>query len=181
MSTLVTNPIPLPYGDPISKPRDPFKGRDLQDVIEYLKGLKQFITEPWSQALDQQAQQLASAPTRVNSVSGENQSASIIATDLASSTLTGGLYEVRPYARIIQAASVSSSLQLVIGYTENGVVLARTFTAVTGNTITTIMTDPIITIHADPGTPITYAWTYASVGAPPMKYRYDLVLSQVTS
>lgn len=183
MSTLIVNPVPLPYGDALTKPRKRFDGKTLEDITTYLRSLESqgYITDPWSQSLDQLSQQVSSTPTRVNSVSAENQQATIVATDLASTSLAEGLYEIRPYARIVQAATTSSSLTLAIGWTENGVLQSKSFAALTGNTTTTVLTDPLITVHSDEGTPITYTWTYASVGGVPMKYRFDLVLARVAA
>lgn len=182
MSTLVTNPIPLPYGDPITTPRKPFKGRSLADVIEYLeKGLKGWITDTWSQSLDQQTAQLASSPTRVNSIAEPNLSAAIVTTDLAGVTVVAGLYEVTTYQRIKTVDGVSSSLQVTIGWTDGGVVQSEAFTALTGDTTTTKLTGPKKTFRSDGGTPITYAVAYASNTPAKMHYTLDLVLSRIAT
>lgn len=183
-SLLVVNPVSLPVGDAIAKPKKTFRGSTLRDVIEYLRSPFGFITEPWLQALDQQGQQITAAPQRLNTVSKTNQGAAIAATDLTSDTIAEGLYEVRVYARITTRASTgaqTSSLTITIRWTEGGVAQSEAFTALTGNQVTTVLTGAAKTIRADAATPITYETAYASDTAGQMRYRLDLVLSRVAA
>lgn len=183
MSSPIINPIPFPYGDPIAKVREVFDGNSLREVIEYLRkvGKQVYITDPWSQALDQQQQQLSSSPVTVNQVHEENQSAAIASTDLAGSTVAGGLYEVKAYQRITAADGVSSSTQITIGWTDGSVLQSETFTALTGDTTTTKLTGASKVFRSDAGTPITYAVSYASNTPAKMKFGLDLVLARVAA
>jgi hypothetical protein len=106
------------------------------------------------------------------------QQASITPTVLPTAALSAGLYRVSVYARITQAATTSSSLTVTIGWTDS-VPQSKSFPALTGNTTTTVLTDPPLLIRIDGNSPILYSATYASVGATPMQYRLDVVLERV--
>jgi hypothetical protein len=182
MSSPLINPIPLPYQDPISESKKTFKGRTLQDVIEFLQeGIKSWVTDAWAQSFDTQAAQLASSPTQVNRIAQSSLSAAVPTTDLAGVTVVGGLYEVRTYQQIRTADGVSSSLQVTLGWTYLGVAQTETFAALTGDTTTTHLTGPTKTFRSDAGTPITYAVAYASNTPAKMKYALDLILNLVAS
>lgn len=183
MSSLIVNPVPLPYGDPIAEPRKLFEGKTLAELITWVRGQgrKVYITDPWSQALDTQAQQLASSPAVINRIRESDLSASVASSDLAGATLAGGLYEVKANARIITAAGVSSSVTVTIGWTQGGVIQSESFAAIAGNTTTSGLTGPPKTFRADASTPITYAVTYASNPAGAAHYSLDLILSRLAS
>jgi hypothetical protein len=181
VSTPIVNPVPLPYGDPITTPRKPFDGKTLAEVIEYLrKGIKGFITDPWSQALDQVEQQVAASPTVFNRFSDRDINAAIATTDLAGAALGGALYKIEHYLAVITPAGVSSSITLTIGWTYNGVLQSFSYAAMNGNLTTTFQSGSAI-FRADASTPITYAISYASNPAGAMHYSADIVLSRVTS
>lgn len=182
MSTPIINPVPLPYGDPLTAPRKAFVGRTLSEVIEFLKtGPKGWITDTWSQSLDQQSQQLASSPVTINQIASKDANAAVATSDLSGIVVAGGLYEVRTYQQITTVDGVSSSLQVTIGWTYNGVIQSETFTALTGDTLTTKLTGPSKVFRADAATPITYAIAYASNTPAKMKYTADLLLSRVAA
>lgn len=130
----------------------------------------------WLFALAARSQSAASVlgtPTKLTT-----KAASISATPLTVPALNGGLYRVSWYARITQAATVSSSLTVTIGFTESGLALTEPGAAITGNTTTTVQSGSVF-IRTDAAAPITYATTYASSGATPMQYRLDVVCEQV--
>lgn len=182
MATLLPiNPIPPPNGDPIAAPRKSFSGSGLQDVLDYLRVQESqgYITQIWLRWLTQIQQVITAGTTRLNIVTKTAQSASIGATDFSGGSISGGLYLIQTYERITQAATTSSSLTVTLGWTDGGVVQSFSWPALTGNTVTTVLTGPPVTIRVDNRSPITYATTYASVGATPMKYSLDLVLSRV--
>lgn len=80
-----------------------------------------------------------------------------------------GLYRVSYYTRITQVATTSSSLDIVLGWTDGGNTCPFIGTTVAGNALTSAGS-AVVLIRADAGTPITYSTGYTSVGATPMKY-----------
>lgn len=119
------------------------------------------------------------ASARVNdALTKTNQSASLGATALQSRSLSAGLYRVDTYARITQAATVNSSLTVTVGWTENGIALSKSFTAMTGNTTSTVDGNGLL-IAIDAASPVTVSTTYASAGATAMTYRLSAVLTEI--
>ena len=108
----------------------------------------------------------------------QTQAASIASTAFDLPSLAPGLYQVTWYARITRAATVSSELTVTIGFTDG--VVAQTFSGalLNGNTTGTWQSETKL-IRIDEGTTITYATTYASVGATAMQYQVDFVVSSV--
>lgn len=103
--------------------------------------------------------------------------AAIGATPLAIGT-TGGLMRVNLYARITRAATTSSSLTPTFRWTANGIALSRTYTAVTGNTTSTILLDTF-PARMDANTALTYETAYASVGATSMTYSLEMAVERL--
>lgn len=165
-STFIPTSIPIPLQEPIAeaKTTNPLRG---------------FITFSWIQWLTSIAQSISLTATAVGGANISDQSASVPATDLASSVLSAGLYEVKWYARITQAATVSSSLTVTIDWTEDGGAQSYTAPAITGNTTTTKQPDIQLFLPIDGASPVRYTLTYASVGATPMKFKFAAVLSAV--
>ena len=122
---------------------------------------------------------LDSAPARASTASVTERAASIGTTSLNSGSLSAGLYQVSWFARITQAATVSSSLTVTISFTQGGVSLTLSGVALTGNTTTTVQAESPHLIRIDGATPVSYSTTYVSVGATAMKYRLDVVLTRV--
>jgi hypothetical protein len=185
-SVIPVNPVPIPIGDPISAPRQPFKGGTLADVLQFLRSQDAhgFITLTWQRWLGQQQQTISAGSTRISAVPLAAQSASIGATDFSGGSISGGLYMIPVYARITTAATtgaMTSSLIVAIGWTHGGVVQSFSWPALTGNSVTTVLTGPPITIRVDANSPITYTTTYASDAAGQMQYSLDLVLSRVAA
>lgn len=164
------NSAPLPVNDPIARPRRPNLNPDP------LEGL---VSDAWVEWFTRLNLVTNAAPGRVNPASAVTaQTASIATTDISGGALGAGLYRISYYARITTAAGTSSSLTVTLGWTESGVALGLAGTAMTGNTVTTVQSGTAL-LMVDSATPITYATTYASVGAPAMQYRLSVVLEQV--
>jgi len=171
VTNLVTSE-PIPLSDAIARPaRREYTERRQPDPLEGL------ITRPWQDWFSNLLRVISAVSTSVRSVSPSDQSASIGATDLAGGAINAGLYRITYYARITQAATVSSSLTVTFDWPDGGVVPTFSGAAITGNTTTTYQTGTLM-VRAS-GAPIRYATTYASVGGTPMKYRLDVVLEAV--
>ena len=76
--------------------------------------------------------------------------------------------------RIVRAATVSSSAQITIAWTDGGQAMSAVQAAVTGNLVTSGQTGTLLVRH-DPNTDVTAALTYASVGATAMRYDLDVI------
>ena len=153
------NNVPIPHYDPVVKP-------------------DRFLTEAWERWFDQLQIIMEAAAARVGSVGLAAQSATIAATDLSDGTLDAGLYRVSYYARITQAATVSSSLTVAFDWTDGGASLSFTGAAITGNTTTTYQSESQL-IHVDALSPVRYSTTYATVGATAMQYALYFTLEEV--
>ena len=105
------------------------------------------------------------------------QSASIGATPLSIGT-SAGLFRVSVIANITRPATVSSSLAVTIAWTQNGVAMSKAYPAITGNTTATY-TAEVLPVRIDPNTSLTYATTYASVGATTMQYSLEVAVERV--
>lgn len=171
MSALLDN-APLPVESEVVNGRDPSVPKGQQDPNE------RHLSFSWTKYLTVAMETLNRAVARLADVTLLNQTASIAATDF-SPGVAEGLWEVRWYARVTQAAGTSSSLQISIGWTDGGVAQSRTKAAITGNTTATNDQDGPFMIHCDASSPITYTITYASVGAPVMKYAAYFTLHKV--
>ena len=139
-------------------------GRATLVLIQWATSLKTFVDA---------ATQLVKAITPLT-----DQSASLPVTSIPSGSLPAGLYRVSYYARITQAASVSSSLTVTIAWTESAIALTLSGAAMTGNTTTTVQSGSAV-IRIDAPGPVSYSTTYASAGGTPMKYRLDVTLERV--
>lgn len=157
----------MPVQDPIARKRDPRKRPGERDELENL------ITDPWNKYLTNRDQIIAATSTRLVSVTLENQSASIGSTSFALGTLSAGMYIVYYYAAITTAATTSSSLTVTFGWTDEAVAKTYSGAAITGNTNATIQQGAIV-LAVDGSSPVTYATTYASVGATAMVYKLDM-------
>jgi hypothetical protein len=154
--------IPIPTGDPWVN-----KDLTLSDIaIKYLTAEGDVS--------------VAAARKLGNGVDITTQTASIGSTPIYLSAIPEGTYRISYYAQVTVPASSSSSLQVTLGWTSNGVAQSFVGTAMTTNSTTTIQ-DATKFIHVDANTPITYATTYASVGATSMQYLLSVVLEQVSA
>lgn len=148
--------------------RDPFRSRPF------------FISTDWSNWLQQSLVPRAEESAQVTAtVVLTAQSASIGTTPLPLTAIQPGLYRISWYLRITQPATVNSSIQLTLGWTDGAVNCTRTAAAVVGNTTSTTQSGSEL-IRIDGVTPINYSTVYVSVGATPMQYRLDLVVELVS-
>ena len=172
--------IPLPTGDPIGEAQEEFRGRTLESVVEHLRRTRQrvYLTPEWSLFFTQQQTDIQAGATRVSARSLTDQSASIGATDLSDGTLPAGTYLFSWFGTIVRAGGVSSSLTVTLDFTYRGGAKAKSFPAITGNTIGTF--DGLsLPIDIDSSSPVRYSTTYASSGAPTMLYDASFVLSRL--
>jgi hypothetical protein len=82
-------------------------------------------------------------------------------TPLPLTSVRTGMYRITVYTRISVPASVTSSLIVTIGWTDDGVNCSKALSDNNGNT-TDSTTNDTLPIHVDGGTAITYGVTYAS-------------------
>lgn len=95
-------------------------------------------------------------------------------------TVPAGYYRVSVYLRLTQAATTSSSVTPIVGWTDDtGQARTVSGTPYTGNAITTCAVPfaPVIRIQAN--SVITYAVSYGSVGATPAIYAVDVICERI--
>lgn len=170
----MSNPVPIPISDAISRPRrDEFARRNQRDPQEGM------VTQPWIDYFTDQGLAVSEAARLQTTVTLTAQGASVAATDMTDGTFSAGFYRVSYYARITQAATTSSSLTVTIDWTEGGVSPSFSGAAMTGNTVTTVQSETQM-LYIDALSPIRYSTAYASVGGTPMQYSLRLVLEFVS-
>lgn len=136
------------------------------------------ISREWLEYLTRIANRSDSTAQLLTHIGVVQQAAAIPATPVPLGDLAPGLYEVRYYARITQAATTSSSLTVTISWTDGGIACSLAGAALTANSVSTVQTNTYL-VRIDQATPVSYAAAYASVGAVPMQYALDVVISQV--
>jgi len=152
-----------PFVDPITKAKGLWLTTPFQIFLRTLR-----------QDLNQTARGVSPSP-----VISTDQNASITTTDLITPVpVVNGLYVFQWSARVTIADGVSSSVQPVLSWTWGGVVQTKTFTAMTGDTVTTTASETY-QFRADASAPITYAVTYASNTPAKMHYDFYAVLASV--
>ena len=136
------------------------------------------VTDPWIEYFNEITKTLDVQPRVLATVALTAQDASITATDMTDGTLSAGVYRVQYYARITRAATTSSSLTVSLSWTDGGVSPTFTGVAITGNTTLSFESrTQFIRIQAN--SPITFATTYASVGATSMQYSLYIKLEEI--
>lgn len=135
---------------------------------------------PWINWLSTLTRDVAAAPQRVASVALTGQTAAISPTSLPIGTVSAGLYRVTYHVRVTTAATTSSSVTPVFGFTSGGVACVTPGTAVTGNTTATNDSHSFL-IYVDAATAMTYSTSYASVGATSMAYELRVVAEKVNA
>jgi Na+/H+-translocating membrane pyrophosphatase len=115
---------------------------------------------------------------KVGTVALTAQGAAIGATTAPTAVVLGGLYLVRYYIRVTRAATTSSSVRVTIAWTGGGVAMQEVGAALTGNTTATHESGTMM-IRLDPGTTVSYAVAYASVGGTSAQYSFDLFLEEM--
>lgn len=133
--------------------------------------ITRYFAQRWRELTDRLVSAAFAAPGQL--VSYTSQSAAIVTAALVAST-SAPLYRVSYGLRVSQAAGVSSTATVTIGFTQGGVAQTYVGAAVTGNTTTSKQTDSFL-IRPDAGTVVTYAVAYGSVGVPSMEFSFDIV------
>ncbi len=87
------------------------------------------------------------------------------------------LYRISAYVRVTTPASVSSSVQVTVGWTDGGVAQSTSTAALTGN-LTTTQASLSLLVNADAGSSLTYSVAYSSVGTA-MVYALSVVAEAV--
>lgn len=164
--------VPLPADDPIARPRRKNLPQGQKDDQEGL------CTDVWIKYLQNREDAISAAPQRNASTSLSGQNASIGATSIPTGTINAGLYRASFYATVTTQATVSSSLEVTFAWTDHGQARSITSTAYTGNSVAEASTASVL-FYADAGAPVTYATTYASVGATAMVYSLSVVLERI--
>ena len=165
--------VPLPIQDRIARARRENLPAGIKDDREGT------LPDIWVKYFQSQSDTLKLSPSVASTpVSVTAQAASIGITAIPTSTLAGGLYRVSYYARITRAATVSSSLIVTIGWTETGVSLIQSGAAIIGNTTASNQNGTLF-LQVDASSPVTYATTYASVGATTMQYKLVVSLEVI--
>lgn len=156
---------------------DPPVFTDLADKLGRITGKwLSWITDPGSGDALGLAQAIAQAVGQpVNAVQLTSQNAAIATTSFPLGSFPGGLYRLSWYLRVTTADGVASSVTVTFGWTEGGLALTASGSAVTGDTTSTFQTGSAPLILTDAGSPITYATAYSS--NTPNKMNYELMLT----
>lgn len=175
-------PVPIPIDSPIAKRRDfdnyPLPKRSNEpDRPDPNDGM---LPKVWVDFMSFQSQSIEAAVQRAFLVSLTGQSAGIGATDITNGTLTTGLYTLKYYVRVTQAAGVTSSIQIDIDWKDGGITQTLAGTAQAGNTTTTLEQKTYF-LHIDGGSPVRYTATYASNPASAMQYALYIVLERISA
>ena len=104
--------------------------------------------------------------------------AAAIATTAAWTTTATGLYRLTYVLRVTQQATVSSNLQLTLGWTRAGIALPAVFAAIVNGGPTSVQSGSVL-VRADNASDLTYATAYISAGATPMTYELDVAVEAV--
>lgn len=108
-----------------------------------LEGLPHLITETWRQFFAESTQQsnIAASVARVTKL-GETAALTLAAVPITE--LAAGLYRVSVYTKIMTPASVNSSVQASIVFTDGVDVCTFPGTANTGNTVASVTSDSFL-------------------------------------
>lgn len=119
-------------------------------------------------------------PYRAQDLRLTGQSAAIPTTAIPMGALPAGLYRIGYALRITRAASTSSACALTVGWTDDAVVCTQAFASLTGNTTATTQNGTML-VRCAQESPLTYAVTYASVGATTMQFALDMIVESIPS
>lgn len=171
-----TNFAAFPIRDSIAVPVDPTLKPDKDGNITLPPLL---VPRPWIDWLTALTTRVETTPNNVETVELNTQMSSIGTTPLPMDNFGAGLYRITYYARITRAGTVSSSLTVALGWTDGAVNCGYTGPALTTNTVNSVQGHTIM-VRSDSPPVLTYATTYASVGATPMQYSLDIVAEVLT-
>ncbi len=145
---------------------------------DQLAGPGGMVAPIWNRYLTVLVQRVLATEWIVASTVQSAQGAAIAATDLGPA-LPEGLYAVKWYGRVTQAASSSSSLQVTVTWTDGGVAQSVSGASLTGNTTSTAESVSLPLFHADAGAQVKYAAAYSSSGATSMQFGLTVVLFSI--
>jgi hypothetical protein len=133
------------------------------------------MTQPWQRWMDEALiPRLERIPLVVGSYEHTDPlDATLPVTGLTNYDTEGGTLRLTYALRLTRVATTSSGVSATISWTENGLTRSFTTASLAANTIDQLATG-VILITSDPGTPVTVAATYVSVGATPMQYALDV-------
>lgn len=137
------------------------------------------ISRNWLTYLFGRDASIASAPTQIPKVVRAGQFASIGLTPIATGSTSAGAYRLTPFIRVVQAGGLTGTVQLVITFTDGGVVCSHTFPDLITNTVASIQADDTLIVRMDQATVLSYSVTYTSTGAPVMKYDLEIRLERM--
>lgn len=170
MTLLLLENAPIPAEDPVVRPPRPGRPND---------PLAWRLTEPFVGFFTRMASNVNLSPAIINDASLGDQAASIAATDLAGAALPEGRYSLMYWLTIVQAASVSSSIQITFSWTYRAVTKSASGAAITSNLTSANQSGSLPMFVSDGSSPITYATTYASSGATALNYDLFVALLRV--
>jgi hypothetical protein len=161
---------PIPSDAPIvGTARDPSSGKER---------ISKYMSEDFNNWLLELTTRLNASPESVGDSISVSASAASIASTAAFVPLGAGMFRVSYYVRVVQAGTVSSSIQVSIGSTDEGISCTQSSAAATGNTTATVLSGSFV-VRSDQAAAITYATTYASVGATAMNYDLIVTVEQI--
>lgn len=137
-----------------------------------------YPTEAFIRYFESQDNLIGAAPSNIGQVSSTSGAASVSTTPITTQVISNGVYRVSWYMEVVTPAGVSSSLDITIAWTSNGVAKSNTSSAMTGN-LATSYASGVLTIHADGESIVSYQATYASNPAAAMVYGLWVVLERV--
>lgn len=147
-----------------------------REVLADQSGL---IRPPWMIWFRNLRDDVSAAPIRgANPVTVTGKTAAIGTTPIPSDPLSAGLYRVTTFLRVTTAATVSSSVGVVIGFTSGGVACQFTGALLTANLANQPQSLTWL-LKIDNASPITYATSYASNVAG-MTYELSVTLETVS-
>jgi hypothetical protein len=156
-------------------------------IVPPVPGARPGGPQPWRLSsvalsyLTRMATNVNLSPAQLNALQATDQSASMANTDLTGGAIVAGLYELRYWATVVQAATVSSSLTVTLTFTYRAVTKTASGAAMTTNTTGTHQSGSLPLFYSDASSPIQISTTYASVGGTPMLYDIFAVLLRVSA
>ena len=161
---------PLPYEVPVSP--------ETVDRETGRKTRSPYMSPEWIDWFLGQQQRNEDSAQQLGTVSLSAQSADIAATPIPMPDLATGKYRVSVYVRVTRAASTSSAIQIVIGWTDGAIALTSAGTDLTGNTTSTFEQRTLV-LAVDANAALTYEAIYTSVGATAMTFKLEIVCEQL--
>lgn len=137
-------------------------------IVDEEGRITDFFRQRWQELLDGATTTPAKA-----TISAANQGAAI-ATTRITTALQAGNYRVSYYIRKTTADGVSSSVQFSWAWTESGVPLSKTDTALTTDTTAAVASGSFV-VKADAASDLNFSVAYASNTPGAMRYRIEVV------